>query len=170
MRAFCDIVPSSDNPTWGQIANSSEANNNSLLRQEIGSLGGSILRRAITAFARWASTRLQPKRRASTDHIPGPNIARAAPIVPSKRGTMWSPGSVRICHISIKATRVPAIGVHSPGIRRIPHPARKTAVIVVLMEGRSPASCPRAQPVRSRQQRAGEVKPKPGQPPSKCRI
>ena len=73
-------------------------------------------------------------------------------MVPSRTGTHGSPGNVRICQISVKATNVPAMGVHSPGIRRIPDPTKSAEVIVVFIaEGRSKASSLRAQLVRSRQ-------------------
>ena len=62
--------------------------------------------------------RFHPKRRASTDHKPGPNIARAAPTVPNNSQTHLSPGSVSIFQISIKAIAVPTIGVHKPTIKQ----------------------------------------------------
>jgi len=111
--------------------------------------------------------RFHPKRRASTDHKPGPNIARAAPMVPSRRATHRSPASVRICEISITATNVPATGVHIPGIRRIPHPAKNTDIIFVLVgEGAlhriELASTISAEPTTTRMR----SKPVPGQPPA----
>ena len=114
-----------------------------------------------------ASTRFHPKRRASTDQKPGPNIARAPPIVPSRRATHRSPASVRICQISIEATNVPATGVHSPAVRRIPHPAKNTNIVVVLIGGGSLhrvelARTISAEPTTKRMR----SKPMPGQPPA----
>jgi len=79
--------------------------------------------------------RFQPKRRASIDHKPGPNIARAAPAVPSSSQTHLSPGSIMIFQISISATEVPTMGVHSPAIRRMPAPMASTAGMVTFKGG-----------------------------------
>jgi len=108
--------------------------------------------------------RFQPKRRASTDHKPGPNIARPPPMVASKSGDHGSPARVRTCPNASKATSVPAIGVHRPGIRRIPDPARNAEVIVVCVGGllhrvelaRTTSAEPPIRRMRS--------KPMPGQP------
>ncbi len=87
-------------------------------------------------------------------------------MVPSRMGTHGSPGSVRICQISVKATSVPAIGVHRPGIRRIPHPTKNAEVIVVLIGGSLQsvelARIISAEPTTERMR----IKPKPGQPPA----
>jgi hypothetical protein len=111
--------------------------------------------------------RFHPKRRASTDHKPGPNIARAPPMVPSRRATHRSPASVRICEISITATNVPATGVHIPGIRRIPHPAKNTDIIVVLIGG-GPLHRIELAPTISAEPTTKRMrsKPIPGQPPA----
>jgi len=113
-----------------------------------------------------ACTRFQPKRRASIDHRPGPNIARAPPMVPSNRGTKWSPEIVMICEVSTKAINAPAMGVHNPGIRRSPDPARNADVIVVLIGGSchntTLACARRAEPPTSRMR----SRPVPGQPPA----
>ena len=113
-----------------------------------------------------ASTRRHPNRRASTDHKPGPNIARAPPMVPSRRATHRSPASVRICQISIKATNVPAMGVHRPGIRRIPEATKSAQVIVVFIGGSfhsvEVARTTSAEPTTTRMR----SKPAPGQPPA----
>ena len=112
--------------------------------------------------------RFQPKMRASIDHIPGPNIARAPPMVPSKRETIGSLASARVCHISTKATSVPTMGVQSPGIRRIPDPVRNTAITIVSMDAGAslasvkPARITSAEPTTRRMR----SKPKPGQPPA----
>lgn len=113
-----------------------------------------------------ASTRFHPKRRASTDHSPGPNIAKAAPVVPSKTGTRRSPGTTNACPIAIKATNVPAIGVHRPAIKRIPDPARNAADMVVCVGGLfhtvELARITSAEPITKRMR----SKPMPGQPPA----
>ena len=113
-----------------------------------------------------ASTRFHPKRRASIDHIPGPNMARAAPMVPIRRGTHGSFGNARICHASINATSVPAMGVHSPGIRRIPDPAKNTGVTAVFM-GTPLASIKLARAISAEPAtKRRRSKPAPGQPPA----
>ena len=87
-------------------------------------------------------------------------------MVPSRMGTHGSPGSARICQISAKATNVPAMGVHSPGIRRIPHPTKSAEVIVVLIGGSLQsvelARTISAEPTTERMR----IKPMPGQPPA----
>jgi len=114
-----------------------------------------------------ASTRFHPKRRASTDHSPGPNIARAAPMAPSKSGIAGSAGRAKMtCPTAVKATNVPAIGVHRPAIRRIAHPARNAAVMVVCVGGLfhtvGLARITNAEPIARRMR----SKPVPGQPPA----
>ena len=71
--------------------------------------------------------RFHPNRRASMDHKPGPNIARAAAAVPNSSHTHLSPGSVSIFQISINAMEVPTIGVHKPAISSIPAPIKSTS-------------------------------------------
>jgi hypothetical protein len=61
---------------------------------------------------RSGSTRFHPNRRASTDHRPGPNMATAQAVVPSKTVTHRSPAIVMICQVSSNATKVPTMGVH----------------------------------------------------------
>lgn len=78
-----------------------------------------------------ASMRFHPKSRASTDQRPGPSIARAVAMVPSRRHTTRSSSAVRICEIWMMATNVPASGVHSPATKRSPDPARDMDVSVV---------------------------------------
>jgi hypothetical protein len=110
--------------------------------------------------------RFHPKRRASTDHKPGPNIARAPATVPNKTEFKGSPARVRICVIAIKAATVPAIGVHRPGMRRIPDATRNTEIMVVCIGGplhsvelaRTTSAEPPTRRMRS--------KPMPGQPPA----
>ena len=111
--------------------------------------------------------RLHPKRRASMDHRPGPNIARAAAAVPNSSHTHLSPATVSIFQISINATEVPTIGVHRPTISRIPAPIKSTAGIVTFIGGRSlhslkPARTISAEPTTTRMR----SNPVPGQPPA----
>ncbi len=113
-----------------------------------------------------ACTRFHPNRRASTDHKPGPNIARAPPMVPSKRGTQWSPDVVVICQVSTSAIDAPMMGVQSPGIRRSPDTARNAAVTVVLIGG-SFHSTTLARAIKAEPPtRRISSKPVPGQPPA----
>src|SRR5208283_2210697 len=113
-----------------------------------------------------ASTRFHPKRRASIDHRPGPSIARATLTVPSNSQSHLSPDSVRIFQASMTAAEVPTMGVHSPGIRRSPHPARNTDDIVSVMGGSlhslALASTRSVEPATMRMR----SKPVPGQPPA----
>ena len=110
--------------------------------------------------------RLHPKRRASIDHRPGPNIARAAPAVPNKSQTHRSPGSTNILQISIRATDVPTIGVHKPATNRIPAAIESTASMVTFIGGSlaslEAARTISAQPTTKRM----SSKPTPGQPPA----
>ena len=110
--------------------------------------------------------RFQPKRRASIDHKPGPNIARAAPAVPSSSQTHLSPGSIMIFQISISATEVPTMGVHNPAIRRMPAPIASTAGMVTFKGGSihslEAARTTSAEPITKRRR----SKPVPGQPPA----
>jgi len=111
--------------------------------------------------------RFHPKRQASMDHKPGPNIARAAAAVPNSSHTHLSPGSANIFQISINAMEVPTIGVHKPTISRIPAPIKSTAGIVKFIGGGSlhslkPARTTSADPTTKRMR----SKPVPGQPPA----
>jgi len=111
--------------------------------------------------------RFHPKRRASMDHKPGPNIARAAPAVPNSSQIHLSPVSVSIFQISINAMEVPAMGVHKPAITSIPAPNKSTAGTVTFSGGRSlhrlkPARTISTEPTTTRMR----SKPAPGQPPA----
>ena len=111
--------------------------------------------------------RFHPKRRASIDQRPGPNIARAAAAVPNSSHTHLSPATVSIFQISINAMEVPAMGVHKPAISRIPAPIKSTAEIVTVMGGGSLhnlelARTTSAEPTTKRMR----SKPAPGQPPA----
>ena len=111
--------------------------------------------------------RFHPKRRASMDHKPGPNIARAAATVPSSSQTHLSPGSANIFQISINAMEVPTIGVHKPRISSIPAPIKNKAGIVTVIGGRSLHSLKlartiSAEPTTTRMR----SNPAPGQPPA----
>ena len=110
--------------------------------------------------------RFHPKRRASSDHRPGPNIASAAPQVATRRYTNLSPVMETSLKLSISATRVPTIGVNSPMMRRTAAAARSTAKIVKGMAGllsrTEPALLTKANPTTSRI----KIRPIPGQPPA----
>ena len=79
--------------------------------------------------------RFHPKRRASTDHAPGPIIAKAAARVAAKRKAHVSFGTANIFQSSTSATMVPAIGVHNPARRRIPAPINNTDAVASSEEG-----------------------------------
>jgi hypothetical protein len=110
--------------------------------------------------------RFHPKRRASMENRPGPNIARAAPAVPNNNQTHRSPGSISIFQSWISATETPTIGVHKPAIRRIPAPIERMAGIVTFSGGsvqslelaRTISADPTTKRMRS--------KPMPGHPPA----
>ena len=110
--------------------------------------------------------RFQPKRRASIDHRPGPNIASAAPAVPSNSQTHRSPRSTTIFQISISATVDPAMGVHRPAMRRIPAAIESTAAIVTsvgeALDSLEAARATSADPTTTRMR----SRPVPGQPPA----
>ena|SRR3974390_1781385 len=112
--------------------------------------------------------RFHPKRRASMDHKPGPNIARAAPALPNSSQKDLSPASVNIFQISINAIEVPMMGVHKPMIISIPAPIRSAAGIVTLMGGRSPHNRELARAI-STEPATKRIRsnPVPGQPPAK---
>ena len=113
-----------------------------------------------------ACTRFHPNRRASIDHSPGPSIARAPAMVASRNQRDLSPGSVKIFNASTRAANVPATGVHSPAIKRIPTPRRIAEVTVVDIGGsphnRRPARTTSTEPTTTRI----SSKPAPGQPPA----
>ena len=112
-----------------------------------------------------ASMRFHPKSRASTDQRPGPNIAKAPPMVAAKRQTNESSPMV-IRQISIMATSVPVRGVHSPAMRRSPDAVRDTDVSVVCIG----ASLHSFEPARNRRTepttRRMSSNPMPGQLPA----
>jgi len=111
--------------------------------------------------------RFHPKRRASMDHKPGPNIARAAPAVPNSNQTHLSPDSVSILQISINAMEPPAIGVHKPTISSIPAPIKSAVGIVTFMGGRSFHSLELARTISTEPTTTRmRSKPVPGQPPA----
>ena len=128
---------------------------------------GSVLKRVRDALRGGASTRRHPKRRASTDQKPGPNIARAAPAAANNSQTDLSPASVRIFQISIIATDVPTMGVHSPTISRIPAPIKSTAGMVTFIGRRSLHSLKLARAISTEPTTTRmRSNPVPGQPPA----
>ena len=113
-----------------------------------------------------ASTRFHPKRRASTDHKPGPNNATAALMVPSNSQTHLSPGRVRIFHSSTRATIVPTMGVHKPRIKRIA-PARRITEAIVRVSGGSLHSLKLARTTSTEPRTSRRMSnPMPGEPPA----
>ena len=114
--------------------------------------------------------RFHPKRRASMDHRPGPNIARAAPAVPNSSQTHLSPVSISIFQISISAMEVPTIGVHKPTISRIPAPIESTAGIVTFIGEIAPQPQARAHNQRGANNHAHEKQTCTGPTASECGI
>ena len=111
--------------------------------------------------------RFHPKRRASMDHKPGPNIARAAPAGANNSQTHLSPVSVSIVEISINAMEVPAMGVHKPAITSIPAPNKRiegtdTFRDLGSLHSLKPARTISTEPTTTRMR----SKPAPGQPPA----
>lgn len=78
-------------------------------------------------YRRWGSIRFQPKRRASTDHAPGPIIASAAPRAPNSMQIHRLSQRDDTFRSSKSAVRIPAIGVQRPNRNRTPTPVAKTA-------------------------------------------
>jgi hypothetical protein len=87
-------------------------------------------------------------------------------MVPHRRGTHGSPDNIKICRIAVRATSIPAIVVHSPKIKRIPHPAESRDIMVVFIGGSVQiieiARKTSAEPTTTRMR----SKPTPGQPPA----
>ena len=101
------------------------------------------------------------------DHKPGPNIARATPVVASISQSGLLPGSVSIFQTSVRPTEVPAMGVHKPAINRIPAPNKRIAAIVTLIGGGSLRSVKLARTI-SVDPTTTRIRsnPVPGQPPA----
>jgi hypothetical protein len=102
-----------------------------------------------------------PKSRASTDHAPGPIIAKVLPKTTSMSGSHMSPPPEKTSHNSTAATSAPATGVHSPARMNSPRTAPQTSnpFAGVPLRMASPL-CNRTAPVTRRCMR----RPKPGQP------
>jgi hypothetical protein len=79
--------------------------------------------------------RFHPKRRASTDHEPGPNIARAAPRLASRKYAILSAGVVKNRMTASRATSAAIMGVKNPIISRTPAQTRSTDTIAVRIRG-----------------------------------
>src|SRR5215469_13030635 len=101
------------------------------------------------------------------DHNPGPNIARARPVVANISQSGLSPGRVSIFQTSVSPTEVPAMGVHKPAISRIPAPIRRMAGIITFTGGGSLNSVILA-PAASAEPATTRIRsnPVPGQPPA----
>jgi len=111
--------------------------------------------------------RFHPKRRASIDQRPGPNMARSAAAVANSSHTHLSPATVSIFQISIKAMDIPTMGVHKPTMSRIPAPIKATVGMVTFIGGGSLhrlklARAISTEPTTTRMR----SKPVPGQPPA----
>ena len=150
--AFCAATPFAGNPHRGNLQ--THVGRKIISFEESKFCGsGAAAGRVRTTFCEGEVRRASTwKGGASTDHKPGPNMARAPPMVPSKSGIHGSPARVKIWQIASKATSVPAIGVHSPGMSRTPDPIRNAELIVALMGGLLPQrrAC-LARPMPSRQ-------------------
>jgi hypothetical protein len=113
------------------------------------------------------SMRFHPKRRASTDHSPGPNIASAAASVATMRQTNRSADMMTSLQLSMTATSVPTIGVKSPMSRKTAAAANRTDRTVMWKSGlfcrAELAILTKANPTTSRI----KIRPIPGQPPAK---
>ena len=111
--------------------------------------------------------RFHPKRRASIDQRPGPNMARAAAAVANSSHTHLSPATVSIFQISIKAMDIPTMGVHKPTMSRIPAPIKATAGMVTFIGGGSLHSLKLARAISTEPTTTRmRSKPVPGQPPA----
>jgi hypothetical protein len=113
------------------------------------------------------SIRRHPKRRASTDHAPGPSNANAAPMVARKIQADGSPDRETAYQSARAPARDPAMGVHSPAIREIPAATATTCKIadsrVAPANNRVTPLPAKAIPATNRINR----RPAPGEPPAK---
>lgn len=164
MRAIVHHLRDRGNPTSGQIADSCEGNRTLLWGRETW-LGRDPAQEEVRLRG-GTSTRLHPKRRASIDHRPGPNIARAQLMVASKMATNGSPTWETLLHNSMKPTEMPAIGVQAPAMRRIPQTAT-TIVAIVAWLGASIQNAGFARRISATQRMTRiRSRPIPGQPPA----
>jgi hypothetical protein len=87
-------------------------------------------------------------------------------MVPSSMEVRVSPVRVKACNASTRATSVPVIGVHSPGIRRIPQSPRNAQLIVVITGGSLHSAAPAPETSAEPATRRMSSKPVPGRPPA----
>ena len=101
------------------------------------------------------------------DQSPGPNIARATPVVANISQSGLLPGSMSIFQTSVRAAETPAMGVHKPAINRIPAPIKNMAGIVTFIGGGSLNSVKLA-PAANAEPATTRIRsnPVPGQPPA----
>ena len=101
------------------------------------------------------------------DHKPGPNIAKATPVVANISQSGLLPGSVSIFQTSMRATEAPAMGVHKPAINRIPAPIKSMAGMVTFIGGGSLHRV-KAAPAANEEPATTRIRsnPVPGQPPA----
>ena len=112
------------------------------------------------------STRLHPKRRASIDNRPGPNIARVQLMVASNDATTGSADIWKaILHTSTTATEAPTMGVQRPAIKKIPHTARRIREMLPLGPWIKITESVRQMSATPRTRRMIK-RPTPGQPPA----
>jgi hypothetical protein len=111
--------------------------------------------------------RLHPNRRASTDHAPGPNIARAAPEAAIRRYSKLCPCAMNIPPTSINATSVPTITVYKPTTRKIAELPRRTDMMAMGMEGPLSRAGMEMRINAKPMTRRINIRPNPGQPPAK---
>ncbi len=167
-----NLVLFAGSPTSGQIKDSWGVNSSLALGEWRSSFEARKLRFRQVCYEEelllrgGASIRFHPKRRASIDHRPGPNIARPAAVLANNIQTHRSPEIVNILKTSIRATEIPAIGVHRPVISNMPAAMQSTASMATLIGGslarREIARTTSAEPTTTRMR----SNPIPGQPPA----
>jgi hypothetical protein len=87
-------------------------------------------------FRSRTSRRFHPKRRASTDHEPGPSSARAAPSAQTRNDIHESEGDQKMLHSARIAASAPAIGVHRPTSSNKPNPIARRDRSVTQVDAR----------------------------------
>ena len=102
------------------------------------------------------------------DQSPGPNIARATPVVANISQSGLLPGSMSIFQTSVRAAETPAMGVHKPAINRIPAPIKRMAGIVTLIGVGSLDSAKLALTARGARNHPHQEQPSAGPTASEC--
>ena len=111
--------------------------------------------------------RFHPKRRASTDHTPGPRSASAAPRMPMRTHVHGFVRCKAACKNARIASIVPAIGVHKPIRRSTPIPMATTCSKAAPSGGapRNSRTPWATKPIPAA--RRSKRRPSPGAPPAK---